>query len=450
MQAREAAYRILVDVEKGAYANINLDEYLRSHSLSGLDRALVTEIVYGTVKYKLRLDWIIEQLVKKAAKLETGPRVILRLSLYQLLFLDRVPASAVTNEAVKLAKKEFHAGIAGLINGVLRGYLRNPAQVGWPDPEKQPLEYLEVIYSHPRWLIARWLKRYGYELTVKLCEFNNKPADLWIRTNTLRADRETLITRLTDEGCTVEKSRRAPDGLLLATAPPLHRLPSFAEGLFTVQDESSMLVAHVLRPAPGQVVLDVCAGPGGKSTHLAQLMENKGLIISCDVHEHRLRLIEDNAGRLGITIIRTVLADATKIAADHEAKYDLILVDAPCSGLGVLRRRADSRWRKKEEDIALLAKLQKQILENAIRLLKVGGRLVYSTCTIEPEENVELINEIKAEHPEIQGVNLVPYMPYNIEEDEERLQLSQGVRQYTPFKDNMEGFFIAGLEKIHD
>lgn len=395
----------------------------------------------------MKLDWIIGQLVKKSAKLETGPRIILRLSLYQILFLERVPPSAVTNEAVKLAKKLFHAGVAGLINGVLRNYLRNPDQVIWPDSKKQPIEYLEVCFSHPRWMVARWLVRYGFAQTQKLCEFNNRPADLWIRTNTLRCSREDLFKRLTDEGCIVEKSRRIPTGLLLLSAPPLSRLLPFAEGLFTVQDESSMLVAHVVWPAPGQEILDVCAGPGGKSTHLAQLMENKGLIVACDVHEHRLRLIEDNARRLGVTIIKTVLADATKMAADHEAKYDLILVDAPCSGLGVLRRRADSRWRKQEGDIHALAGLQKQIIENAISLLKVGGRLVYSTCTIEPEENEENIARIIREHPELRAVNLISYMPYEVETDEEKLELGRGVRQYLPFADNMEGFFIAALEK---
>ena len=447
MQARETAYRILADVEKGAYANIILDEYLRVQQLSALDRGLVTEIVYGAVKYRLKLDWIIGQLVQKPAKLEIGPRLILRLSLYQLLFLERIPPSAVVNEAVKLGKKIFHTGVAGLINGALRNYLRNPGQVSWPDAKKQPLEYLEVCHSHPRWMVARWLKRYGFDNTQKFCEFNNKPADLWIRTNMLRCSREDLIERLKDEGCAVEKSRRIPEGLLLMTAPPLTCLPSFTDGLYTVQDESSMLVAHVVRPAPGQEVLDVCAGPGGKSTHLAQLMENKGLILACDVHGHRLSLIEDNARRLGVVIIKTVLADATKMAATHEAKYDLILVDAPCTGLGVLRRRADSRWRKQEGDIKALAELQKQILENALSMLRVGGRLIYSTCTIEPEENEENIAWIIQKHPEIRAVNLSSYMPYKVETEEEKLEMSGGVRQYLPFIDNMEGFFIAALEK---
>ncbi|MFZ5753762.1 MAG: transcription antitermination factor NusB, partial [Bacillota bacterium] len=186
MKARELAYRVLLKVEEGGYANILLDDYLNRYELSSLDRAFVTELVYGTIKYQARLDWFIDQLVKKAGKLETGPRLLLRLAFYQLNHMDRVPQAAVTDEAVKLAKKLFHTGVAGLINGVLRNYLRNPKKIKLPRQEDDPLLYLEVVYSHPRWMVRRWLDRYGLENTIKLCEFNNAPADLWIRTNTLR------------------------------------------------------------------------------------------------------------------------------------------------------------------------------------------------------------------------------------------------------------------------
>jgi 16S rRNA (cytosine967-C5)-methyltransferase len=208
-----------------------------------------------------------------------------------------------------------------------------------------------------------------------------------------------------------------------------------------------MLVAHALKPDPGQEVLDVCAGPGGKSTHLAQLMNNHGLIIACDIHTHRLKLIENNADRLCINIIKTLLQDATKISEVHNNKYDIVLVDAPCSGLGVLRRRPDSRWRKKLEDITALASLQLNILEKAIKCLKPGGRLIYSTCTIEPEENYGVIHEIIKRFPEIKTFDLVPFIPYKTDYDWEIEELEQGMRQYLPFKDGMEGFFIAGLEK---
>ncbi|MCR4441181.1 MAG: 16S rRNA (cytosine(967)-C(5))-methyltransferase RsmB [Peptococcaceae bacterium] len=446
---REAAYRILTEIEKGAYANLALDDYLDRHELSSSDRAFVTEIVYGTVRYQLKMDWIIDQLVKKTGKLETGPRLLLRMSFYQLLFMKRVPPFAVTSEAVRLAKKLFHAGVAGLVNGVLRSYLRCPKQVKWPDCAADPARFLAVVHSHPLWMVKRWIARYGFQASREICEFNNRPADLWIRTNTLKISPERLASRLKEEGCVVEKGSRVPEALLLKEGPNIGSLPSFQEGLFTVQDESSMLVSHVLRPQAGQVVLDTCAGPGGKSTHLAQLMKNKGLVVACDVHEHRLRLIEDNAARLGIKIIETRLRDAASAGWEPDEKYDLVLVDAPCSGLGVLRRRPDSRWRKKEEDIKVLADLQAQILDNAVRLVRPGGRIVYSTCTIEPEENAGVVERIKGIHRGIRSVDLNPLLPYRPSDEQEKRDNALGFRQYLPFKDGMEGFFIAGLEKVY-
>lgn len=446
MRAREAVYRILLEVEQGGYANLVVNEFFHKHPLSLLDKGLATEIVYGTIKYQAKLDYIINQLVKKAAKLEKGVQLILRLSFYQLLFLDKVPARAITHEAVSLAKKFYHPGVAGLINGVLRNYLRNPKQIIWPNLEEDPLTFLEINYSHPRWMVDRWLMRYGFANTVKLCEFNNDPADLWVRTNTLRTTPELLIDRLKKEGCEVERSQKVPEGILLKNVPAIAALPTFQEGLFTVQDESSMLVAHFLHPSPQGEVLDVCAGPGGKTTHLAQLMDNQGLILAGDVHEHRLELIEENARRLGITIIKTRLQDASEVALNEKKHYDFILVDAPCSGLGVLRRRPDARWRKKPQDIQDLAQLQLKILESVSQNLAPGGRLIYSTCTIEPEENQQVIENILAKHPELSPLDLNRFVPYQAS-SEEKLELSKGMRQYLPFKDNLEGFFIAGLEK---
>ncbi len=447
LQGREAAYKVLLNVEKGAYANISLDEFFKKHKLSDQDRAFATEIVYGTIKYRKRLEWIVGHMVKKGGKLKVGPRLLLLMSFYQLMFMDRVPSSAVTNEAVKLAKRLFHPGLAGLINGVLRNYLRNPHLIKWPDEKKEPLAYLEVYYSHPRWMLERWLGRYDMENTVKLCKFNNEPADLWIRTNTLRITPEELAEKLKGEGCGVEKSLRVKEGLKIKTPVPLYQLNAFQKGLFIVQDETSMLVGHVVDPSPGQKVLDACAAPGGKTTHLAQLMKDQGTIIACDIHEHRLGLIKENAQRLGIKCITTRLQDAAQLSKSQE-KYELILIDAPCSGLGVLRRRPDSRWRKELSDIAKLAQLQKEILHNALSLLEPGGRLIYSTCTIEPEENFQVINCIKKEYGDVESFDLLPYWPYTPQGEEEIKELKQGMRQILPFKDEMEGFFIAGLQKL--
>lgn len=447
MKAREIAYHVLVAVEEGAYANLKLDEYLRNKEIPSLDKGFITELVYGTVKYQLRLDWMIDQLVAKKNKLQKGPRIILRLAFYQLTFMDKVPVSAATNEAVKLAKKLFHTGVAGLINGVLRNYLRDPDKISWPDKEKEPVLYLSVYYSHPEWMVERWLKRYGLLNTEKICSFNNKPADLWVRTNTLRINRDTLMQALINEGCDVEISQKTPEGLWLKKAPSLTSLQSFQKGLFTVQDESSMLVAHALSPKPNDTVLDVCAGPGGKSTHLAQLMEDKGEIVACDVHKHRLKLIEENANRLGISIIAVKLQDATHLADSIENGFQYILVDAPCSGLGVLRRRADARWRKTLDDINVLTRIQREILENVIGLLLPGGKLIYSTCTLEPEENISMINAVLNDHPELKPIDFTDLLPYQPVNEQEKRELKMGYRQYFPYSDNMEGFFIAGLTR---
>jgi len=448
MKAREVAYRILWEIEHDAYANLVLDEFLRREKgLKPPDKGLITEIVYGTVKYRARLDWEIDRTVQKVERLALGPRILLRLSFYQLLFMDRIPAFAVTNEAVQLARKLFHAGVASLINGVLRNYLRHPDEVVLPDPDKEPLLYLEIVYSHPRWMVERWLERFGWANTVKLCEYNNAPAELWIRVNTLRCTPETLHERLWQEGCVVERSALVPEGLLLKAAPPLDTLPSFQEGLFTVQDESSMLVGYAVSPEPGMEVLDVCAGPGGKTTHLAQMMQNRGTILACDLHEHRTRLIEENAARLGIDIIRTMVGDASLLDRHLQKQYPLVLVDAPCSGLGVLRRRPDSRWRKQPEGIKELAELQGKILESVYQLLAPGGRVIYSTCTIEPEENSQVIEAFLRKHSDLRRVDLTPYFPYAPKTEEEKAELAMGQRQYLPFRDGIEGFFIAALQK---
>ena len=249
------------------------------------------------------------------------------------------------------------------------------------------------------------------------------------------------------EGCDVSFSSRVQEGILLKSSPPLASLSSFKEGLFTVQDESSMLVAHVVNPQPKQTVLDVCAGPGGKTTHLAQLMKNQGEILACDVHQHRIGLIKENAKRLGIEIIKTKLLDATGIAQELKQKFSLVLVDAPCSGLGVLRRRPDSRWHKQPEEVLQLAELQTRILASVYHLLAPGGRLIYSTCTIEPEENFEVIAKFLAEHPDLESFDLTPYFPYVATTAAEKEELKKGLRQFLPFQDGMEGFFIAGLHK---
>jgi len=440
VNARAGAFEVLSLVEEGAYANLALDKYLEGtgKSLSRVDRNFLAELVLGTVKYKLYLDWIIDRLVQRSSRLKPGPRNLLRLGFYQLCFMDRVPASAATNETVNLAKKYFHSGVASLINGVMRSWLREPQKIQWPDEKKYPAEYLSVVYSHPLWMVEAWLNIYGFENTCFLCKYNNQPPELWLRTNTLKTDRAQLVESLKMQGCEVKLGKYAPEAVEIVYGPAIRELEAFQKGWCIVQDESSMLAAHALMPRPGERILDACAAPGGKTTHIAQLMDNQGEIIAWDIHEHRVGLIKENSERLGISIINAQTGDAGKANSAEHGFFRRILVDAPCSGLGVLRRRADARWRKSAEEISELTRLQKQILRSALSCLEPGGRLVYSTCTIMPEENEEVVQSVLKELPEYRPAQL-PFKDWGLGEE--------AMLQCLPFKHNLEGFFLAAIER---
>ena len=298
--SRELALKILYQInEEGAYANLALDKALFSCSgLDPRDKGLITEIVYGSVKNKGKLDFVLNQFAStKVKKMDRWTRNILRMALYQILFLDKIPPSAAVNEAVKLAKRYGH--VDKFVNAVLRNILRGMEQITWPDREKDSVQYLMVQYSFPQWMVERFIRQYGVEQAEQLCSWYNRPAPLWIRANTSKTTRQALKQQLEQAGLVVQESRYTSEGLKIETAVNLHQLEAFQQGLFTVQDESSMLVALAAEPAPGQRVLDVCSAPGGKTTHMAQLMKNTGTIYACDIHAHRLELIEENCKRLG-------------------------------------------------------------------------------------------------------------------------------------------------------
>ena len=364
-------------------------------------------------------------------------RNILRMALYQILFLDKVPDSAAVNEAVKLAKHYGH--VDKFVNAVLRNILRGMDTIQWPDKTADPVQYLMVLYSFPQWMVERFIRQYGVEQAEQLCAWYNQPASLWIRTNTLKISRDALKAQLEQAGFTVSESRYTPEGLKIENAVNLHQLEAFQQGLFTVQDESSMLVALAAEPMPGQRVLDVCSAPGGKTTHMAQLMKNKGTICACDIHQHRLDLIAENCNRLGITNVELVQQDGTRLTERWKEPFDVILCDVPCSGLGVLGRRSDARWAKESEDIAGLCKIQKKILEQAAQLVAPGGTLIYSTCTIAPEENVEMVQQFLAGHPEFMLDETLTDCWLNMDKPE------TGYVQFLPFVDDMDGFFIARM-----
>lgn len=436
--SRSLALGVLQDVFRdGAYANISLSRRLNESALSPLDRRFATELVYGTVKAVATLDWILGHYIKKPL-VQTDDLVvnILRLGIYQLYFLDRVPDSAAVNESVNLAKTFAHPGASGFVNAVLRSALREPDRVRYPSLAKDPVRHISLREFHPEWLVRRWLAVLGTEETLALCRFDNTSPPLSLRTNTLRTTREELLQKLTDSGTVAEASAWAPEGIVCSRLgdDPLQFL---REGLCQAQDESSMLVGHVVAPRPGEFVIDACAAPGGKTTHLATLMQNRGRVLALDVHPHKIALIQENQRRLGLNIIEARQLDATELHQDFSGQADRVLVDAPCSGLGVLRRRPDARWRK-EASLAELPPLQLKILASAAQCVKRGGVLVYSTCTLEEAENSAVVQQFLTEHPEFMLDHAGSYLPRPRPENLVTLW---------PQRDGTDGFFIARMTR---
>ena len=442
LDAREVALRIINDVTQNhAYANIALTREINRQKLSDQDRRFITELVYGSIKAKETLDWMIGFYINRP--LTTIPPIILnilRMGMYQMFFLSKIPVSAACNQAVELTKKYGHIGTVKFVNAVLRNAGRTPEKIVYPDKEKNLSKFLALTYFHPEWLVTRWIERLGAAATEELCSINNVTPSLCLRTNTLKNTRAELLAILEGEGVVAEASEWTPEGIVCHSAPALSTLQSLRTGLFQIQDESSMLVAHVLDPQPGEFIIDTCAAPGGKTTHMAALMGNKGRIVATDIYEHKLLLIKENAQRLGITIIDNCELDATLIGTKFAGQADRVLVDAPCSGLGVLRRKADSRWRKEESMLKELPKLQRAILHSAADCVKVGGVLVYSTCTTEPEENQKVVESFLRSRPEFTLEKTGEFLPVS-GHDAEMVQL-------WPHVDHVDGFFIARLTRV--
>jgi 16S rRNA (cytosine967-C5)-methyltransferase len=445
--ARSIALDVLLQVEeKDAFSNLGLKAALRHSNLSRKDAALTTEIVYGTLSRMNTLDWMIGQIAKKpGAKLEPWVRNLLRLSLYQLRFLDRIPDHAVVHAAVDEAKRRGHAGSSGFVNGVLRGYLRNQASIVIPR-EWPKFKRIAIEYSHPEWLVKRWLSIYGEETTVAICAMNNLPPAMHLRINLLKGSLGHVSAALAEEiaGVCTQPSRLLPQGLQVKGGGNLAEARAFHQGLFTIQDESSMLVGLALDVKSGMRVLDTCAAPGGKTTHLAELMGNQGEILALDIHPHKLGLIEETAERLGITIIKTRAADARSLPVElSQEKFDRVLVDAPCSGFGVIRRKPDLKWRKRSQDIPMIAEMQGHILQEAAKWVKPGGKLVYSTCTIDPQENQRVVKQFVENNPQFMwDPTLVEELPGDVQR---HFHPSGAYVQLLPQHFGGDGFFISRI-----
>ena len=446
--ARGLAVRILLRVfNDNAYANLALEQALKHCSLSDRDRGLVTELVNGTIRMKKHLDWVLDLFLNRnQRKLRSKVYVILILSLYQLLFLERVPAYAIINEAVDMTRTEGK-GISGLVNGLLRNVERNKHQIRYPDPSSDMVSYLAVFYSHPEWLVTRWLDRYGYEDTCRLLAFNNQAPPLTVRANRMKNGALELKTILEEEGVKVREGIISQTSLVIDDLPvPLFRLPSYRQGRFYVQGESTMLIPLSLSPQPGTTVYDFCCGVGGKTTHLAEIMNDRGRIMAFDLYQHKLDLLETNCQRLGINIVETREGDLFNLVNGLE-KADAALLDAPCSGLGVLRSRADLRWRKNEADIAAMSDLQSRMLDQVAETVRSGGRLLYSTCSLEPEENQEVVEGFIDRHPDFEFLDFGEVLNNNPWLNVGDLPMAKGRLNIFPPHHQADGMFISLMRR---
>ncbi len=405
-------------------------------------KAFTYELVMGTLRRRGTLDWALEKACDRPlSDLTPWIRNILRLGLYQILYLGGVPKSAAVDESVKLAKKYGHAGTAGLVNAVLRNSNRKKFLSELDSLEETGAADLAAKHSHPEWMVERLIEDWGRNRAIEIMEADNVIAPLTARANTLRITMDDLVQELVREGINAEPHPHAPEALVLEGVSNPPGLEAYKKGLLYYQDASSMLAARCLDVEPGMNVLDVCAGPGGKSTHLAELMSNTGRVFALDLHEHRVELIKENARRLGADIVDARTGDATKDISGEYCAMDRVIADVPCSGIGVIRRRVDLKWRLKPERIGELARLQSKILEGASACVKPGGILLYCTCTITHEENSGVVNGFLRRHGNFEPDASLP-------KEMEKYVTEEGFAQILPGEENMDGFFVARLRRL--
>ncbi len=410
--------------------------------LSERDRAFTVHLVQGVFRWRLRLDWIIKQSLRFSFnKIEPPILNILRIALYQIFFMDRVPQFAAVNEAVKQARAVGKGHATGFVNGILRHICRQKDQIAFPDREKDQIRYLSVFYSYPTWLVKKWVRELGINDAERLLAAGNQVPSLVIRTNSLKIDRPGLVKRLGGEGVTGISTLSSPEGIKVeGLKGPVSQLKAFKEGLFQVQGEAAQACSHLLFPRSGDSILDLCAGLGGKSTHLAELMGGKGWILALDMSRGRLIRLAQSSCRLGIGCIQPIVADATdRLSSFVRYPFDKVLIDGPCSGLGNISRHPDGKWVRDEGDIKRLALLQKGILNEAVPLLRKDGTMLYVTCTVSREENEEVVSDFLEENKEMALENLKDHVP------EWCLEFidAQGFFKALPHVHGTDGFFAA-------
>lgn len=438
MSARDTALRVLsAGRTASAWADASLKAQLRRDGLTGADAALATRIVYGVLQNRALLDFYLGAYCsQKLSRLQPPLADILRIGAYQILFLDKVPDRAAVNESVELAKKNGRGAASGLVNAVLRKLSLNKAQLP-AIPERDETQALSIRYSHPKWLVRRLLALLGREEAESFLAADNAVAPLTVQVNTLRTTAAALTARLADAGVTAAAHPWVPDCLELTGSGDLTELDAFREGLFFVQDPAAKLVSLIAAPQKGGRVIDVCAAPGGKSFGAAVAMGDEGEILACDLHENKLKRIEEGAARLGLKSIQTFAADGTVFRPEWADSADTVLVDAPCSGLGIIRKKPDVRY-KSPDDLFTLTVAQAAILENAARYVRPGGVLLYSTCTILPEENGQVVDGFLAGHPDFSRETFA--LPAPVGEQPGELTL-------WPHRHGTDGFYICRLRR---
>lgn len=440
MKARELAFKILCDIEENNnYSNIAINKYFKHKDINNQERGFATELVYGVVENKYYLDYIIDKLSKiKTQKLSICVKILLRMGIYQLTFLDSISEYAAVNETVNLVKK-YDKRSSGFVNAILRNVIRNKEEVLKLDIDSK-IMYLSTKYSYSPWMIKNWIKSFGEEFTKDLLEANNEKPNLYIRANTLKITRDELISKLNEMGLKAYKVPMIDEAIRVENLKNIDNNDLFKQGLFTIQDISSMMVGKVVNPKENSLVLDICSAPGGKTTHVATLMNNTGKVIARDVFDHKLKLIQNTVDRLGLTNVEIEKFDALKLDENSIDKFDYVLTDVPCSGLGIIRRKPEIKYKAKAE-LKDLPLIQRQILDNASKYVKLNGTLLYSTCTIQDNENIDIINEFLKDN---NNFKLVPINEVNFDLDNE----DKGYLKIYPNIHGMDGFFIAKLKRV--
>lgn len=447
--ARSCAVKIICRYERSdSKLERLIDNEIRTNkNLNDFDKSLLNELANGVVRWMRRLDWFLNGFYRgNYEKCVPEIKNAMRVALYQILFLNKIPYSAAVNEAVEFIKTIHGEKHAGVVNGLLRTILRTLDALVWPTREIDEVNYLGIVQSHPNWIVRRWISRYGFENTVKLCEANNRRPGINIRINTLKTTNEEFENYLSSKNINFAKSVYLSEFYTVRTFSKLYDDEMFKNGFFSIQDESAGLISHLLDPKEREVILDVCAAPGGKSSHIIELAGDKAEVVSVDKYLLKAEKMNSNFKRLGyknITAIHDDISDPKTEALRIKliGKADKLLVDAPCSGFGVFSKKPDIKWKREPEDLYQLQKIQMEILESSVKYLKPGGVLVYSTCTIEPEENYEIVKCFLESHPEFELENASDYV-------NKRVVSENGCIETLPHVHGIDGAFGARLKKI--